>query len=235
MSNVSNTTAFVAGILSFVSPCVLPLVPAYISFVSGMIAGNGDEPEKRRGTTWITFINSLAFVAGFSIVFVILGASATFLGSFLGSKVTLVSQIAGAIIVIFGLHTMGVFRIKALDIEKRFNIGKKRVGVLGSLLVGFAFAFGWTPCIGPVLGAILALASAQDSVKEGMVLLSFYSAGLGIPFLLTSLGINQFFRFFGKVKKHFRTIEIVAGVFLVVVGLLIMTNNFQKLIYLIAW
>ncbi|RMF94614.1 MAG: cytochrome c biogenesis protein CcdA [Candidatus Schekmanbacteria bacterium] len=236
MESISYTTAFVAGLISFISPCVLPLVPAYISFISGVVVGGkGKDNEDGELKTTKVFFNALAFVCGFSFVFIILGAGATAVGSFLAQKLTIFSRIAGAIIIVFGLHMTGIFRIGILDVEKRYHFKSKKFGLIGSFLVGLAFAFGWTPCIGPVLGAILALASSQRTVYQGIILLSFYSAGLGIPFLLTALGVNQFLKFFGAVKPHMRKIEIGAGIFLIIIGILIMTNTFQKLIYPISW
>jgi len=235
MDSISNTTAFIAGLISFISPCVLPLVPAYISFISGVAIGEKKSAQSTETKTGKIVLNAFAFVAGFSFVFIILGATATVLGNFMLGKISLFSQIAGAIIIIFGIHMTGLFRIGFLDIEKRFHIKSKRFGVAGSFIVGLAFAFGWTPCIGPVLGSILAVASSQKTVYRGITLLAFYSAGLGIPFLLTALGVNQFLKVFSVIKPHMRKVEIAAGIFLIAVGILIMTNNFQKLIYPISW
>ncbi len=235
MDSISNTTAFVAGLISFISPCVLPLVPAYISFISGVAIDGGDSEESPKGNTAKIFLNAFAFVAGFSFVFIILGATATALGNFMSSKLSLFSQIAGVVIILFGIHMTGIFKIGFLNMEKRFHIKSKRAGIGGSFIVGLAFAFGWTPCIGPVLGAILAIASSKNTVNEGITLLIFYSAGLGIPFLLTALGVNQFFKFFSAIRPHMRKVEITAGIFLIIIGALIMTNNFQKLIYPISW
>jgi cytochrome c-type biogenesis protein len=224
--HVTLFAALAAGVLSFISPCVLPLIPGYVSFVSGvsvdeMRGGIAATSASRRQV----LITSLAFVLGFSLVFVTLGASASALGKFLFAKAPLLEKIAGAVIVIFGLHTMGVFRIAALDTEKRVHAQKKPSGPLGAMLVGIAFAFGWTPCIGPILGGILVVAGAKETVREGVVLLAVYSLGLGIPFLLTSLAINQFFAVTQRIRRHYHTIEMVSGGLLVMIGLLIFTHQ----------
>ena len=223
MENVSLLAAFGAGFLSFVSPCVLPVVPGYLSFVSGAtIDEMGAGTTRRR---WAIMADILAFVVGFSIVFVVLGASATALGSFLLSKLSLLGKIAGVAVILLGLHMIGVFRLGFLYREKRIQAESKRLGVLGSLLIGMAFAFGWSPCIGPILGGILAYASTRETVTEGMVLLGAYSAGLGIPFIVAGLSIDVFFRWTTKFKRHFRAIEVTSGVLLILVGVLIFTNQ----------
>src|SRR5437867_11106956 len=203
--DVTLIAAFAAGLLSFISPCVLPLIPGYLSYISGLsldemrgtggLTGGGGTavavaavPERRRA-----LIASIAFCIGFSLVFVSLGASASMVGQFLMAKLSLLGRIAGAIIIVFGLHTMGVLKIGWLYSEKRFQTSRKPAGIVGAMLVGIAFAFGWTPCIGPILAGILAVAGSKDSVWEGVALLAVYSLGLGIPFLITSLAINQFF------------------------------------------
>lgn len=223
--NVTLLAAFAAGFLSFVSPCVLPLIPGYISFVSGVSVD-----EMRADTTPATsrlqvFMTSLAFVIGFSLVFVALGASATAIGKFLFARLPLFSKIAGAILIVFGLHTMGVFRLAFLETEKRVHSQRKPAGPLGAVLVGVAFAFGWTPCIGPILGGILAIAGSKNSVAEGVTLLAVYSLGLGIPFLLTSLAINQFFGAAKRVRRYYHAIELASGALLIVIGVLIISGQ----------
>lgn len=225
---VSLLAAFLAGVLSFISPCVLPLIPGYLSFVSGVTL------DEMRGTAAIesagrkrrTVLMSLAFVLGFSIVFISLGASATALGTLLMDHLSLLGKIAGVIIILFGLHMMGVLRIGWLYNEKRVQTNKKPAGFFGAVLVGIAFAFGWTPCIGPILSAILFVAAAQETVGQGIQLLAVYSAGLGVPFIATSLAINQFLAASARIRKHYHTIEVVSGVLMIVVGLLIFTNKF---------
>ena len=232
MESVSLLAAFVAGLLSFVSPCVLPLIPGYLSFVSGVTldemrgSGGGAAARPAPGARRKTLIASLAFVAGFSLVFITLGASATAIGALVMQRLTLLGKIAGVVIIIFGLHTMGVLKIGWLYTEKRIQTSQKPAGVLGAMVVGVAFAFGWTPCIGPILAAILAIAAAQDSVGQGVRLLAAYSLGLGIPFIATSLAINHFFAAFARIRRHYHAIEIASGALLVVVGVLIFTNRF---------
>jgi cytochrome c-type biogenesis protein len=223
---VTLFAAFIAGVLSFISPCVLPLIPGYVSFVSGasleeMRGGGGASSATRRQV----LITSLAFVLGFSLVFVALGASASAVGKFLFAKLPLLEKIAGAVIIIFGLHTMGVFRIAALETEKRVQTQARPAGPLGAVLVGIAFAFGWTPCIGPILGGILVVAGSKETVREGVMLLAVYSLGLGIPFLLTSLAIDRFFAVTKRIRRYYHTIELVSGGLLVVVGVLIFTHQ----------
>ncbi len=235
VNNIQFFTAFAAGLFSFISPCVLPLIPAYISFISGVSVEEFKEGVGNKKKLSKVILSSVFFVAGFSLVFVTLGASATIAGKFLLSKLSLFSQAAGIIIVIFGLHTMGIFKIKYLDIEKRINVRNKTYGMIGSFFVGLAFAFGWTPCIGPILGAILAIASTRDTVSQGILLLSVYSLGLGIPFLITAIAMNAFLKFFKSIKNHFRKIEIISGLLLVIIGILVFSNKLQILAYYIPW
>ena len=224
MENVGILTAFVFGLLSFVSPCVLPIVPGYLSFISGVSFDEMHDDANRSAVRKKILLNSLFFIVGFSIVFISLGASATFIGRFLHEKINIISKIAGVIIIIFGIHMIGIYRIPFLNYEKRFQAEGKKLGLLGALIVGLAFAFGWTPCIGPVLAAILVIASQQDTVYKGIGLLASYSLGLGIPFFLTGLSINMFFNIFNKVKKYFHVIELAGGAMLIVLGVLIITN-----------
>ena len=229
MENVTLLAAFVAGILSFISPCVLPLIPGYLSFVSGVTLdemrgtgiSSGASAVRRRAV-----IMSVAFVLGFSLVFVALGASASAVGAVLMEHLSLLGKIAGVVIILFGLHMMGVLRIGWLYSEKRMQTSGKPAGFFGAMLVGIAFAFGWTPCIGPILAAILAIAATQESVGEGVKLLAVYSAGLGVPFIATALAINKFFAASARIRKHYHMIEVVSGVLLVMVGVLIFTNRF---------
>jgi cytochrome c-type biogenesis protein len=228
---VTLVAAFVAGFLSFISPCVLPLIPGYISFVSGAsledMRGEGAAGASARRHVLVT---SLAFVLGFSLVFIALGASASAIGQFVANRLPLLGKIAGAVIIVFGLHTMGVFRLAFLDTEKRAQSQRKPAGPLGAILVGIAFAFGWTPCIGPILAGILLVAGSRETVREGVVLLAIYSLGLGIPFLLTSLAINRFFSITAKIRKHYHTIELVSGGLLVAIGLLIFTGQLTLIV-----
>jgi cytochrome c-type biogenesis protein len=231
----SLVTAFAAGLLSVLSPCVLPLLPAYLSLVSGIsveeLRSTGSQREVRRHV----MTASLAFVVGFSAVFVVLGASATLLGRVLRSfRVELlgteigVAQIAGVVIVAMGLHLLGVIRIPLLYREQRFEGPRRPTGPLGAALVGAAFAFGWTPCVGPILGGILTLAGARETVLQGMGMLTVYSAGLAVPFLLTAWSVEHFLTALRRLRGHFRTIELVSGGLLVVVGLLVLTDQLTR-------
>lgn len=222
--------ALLAGFISFISPCVLPVVPAYLSFVSGMsIDEMRTDSAIGQGKRRRVLFNCLAFVVGFSLVFIALGASATTIGSFLLENTEWLARVAGVIIVIFGLNTMGVLKIPFLNYERRFHQNTKAAGLIGSFLVGLAFAFGWTPCIGPILAAILGVASTKETVGEGMVLLSAYSLGLGVPFLLAGVSVDRFFHLSSHFKKQFQVIQVVSGVFMVIVGGMIFFNVFQRL------
>jgi cytochrome c-type biogenesis protein len=218
--NVTLLAAFAAGFLSFISPCVLPLIPGYISFVSGVSLDEIRGDQATSASRLQVFGTSLAFVIGFSIVFVALGASATAVGKFLFARLPILSKIAGVVLIIFGLHTMGVFRLAVLDNEKRLHSQRKPAGPLGAMLVGVAFAFGWTPCIGPILGGILAIAGSRNSVGQGVLLLAVYSLGLGIPFLITSLAINQFFSAAKRIRGYYHAIEMTSGALLIAIGAL---------------
>ena len=225
MESVGIFSAFIFGLLSFVSPCVLPIVPGYISFISGTTFEELVNNENRAQVRKRVVLNSVFFVIGFSLIFIALGASATAIGQFLQDKLDIFGKIAGVIIVIFGLHMTGVLKIGFLNYEKRFHTQSKPIGFLGSFVVGLAFAFGWTPCIGPILAGILTVAAQQDTVGQGIILLSSYSAGLGIPFLLTGISLAAFQNLFNRIKRYFRTVEIVGGVLLIIVGVLIFTNS----------
>jgi cytochrome c-type biogenesis protein len=231
-TEVTLVAAFVAGFLSFISPCVLPLIPGYVSFVSGVSLDEmrGTSAAASAASRRQVLITSIAFVVGFSLVFIALGASASAVGKFLFSRQPLFAKIAGALIIVFGLHTMGVFRIATLEKEKRVQTQRKPAGPLGAVLVGIAFAFGWTPCIGPILGGILVVAGSKQTVWEGVLLLAVYSAGLGIPFLLTSVAINQFFAFSKRIRRHYHAIELASGALLVVIGVLIFTNQLTLIV-----
>lgn len=224
---VEIPAAVLAGLLSFISPCVLPLIPGYLSFISGVSIDELSSKEKAGGHLWKVFINTVFFVLGFSLVFVILGAGATKIGNLFQANLNIFNKVAGVVVFVFGLHVVGLFKIKALNYEKRFHSQGKKMGVLGSMVIGIAFAFGWTPCIGPILGAILTLAAQQGSVSHGIILLLFYSAGLGIPFILTALLFNYLIGAFGFIKRHFRAVEIVSGSLLMLVGVMIFFNLLQ--------
>lgn len=223
---VTLLAAFAAGFLSFISPCVLPLIPGYISFISGMtleeMQGAASTGSRRQ-----VLIASLAFVLGFTLIFVALGAGASAIGRFMHAYSNILEKVAGTILIVLGLHMMGVFRIAFLDNDKRIHTSKKPAGPLGALLVGMAFAFAWSPCIGPILGGILTMAASRESVTEGMQMLAVYSLGLGVPFILTSLAITRFFAAAAKIRKHYHAIELVSGGLMIGVGILIFFDQFS--------
>src|SRR3972149_5528574 len=228
--NIGLLAAFGAGFLSFFSSCVFAFISGYFFFLFGVSVADMSAAEKRGEVLRKVALSSFIFVLGFSAVFIALGASATAVGKFLlSNKIGLFNRIAGVVIVILGLHVTGIIRIPFLNYEKRIQARSKPLGVLGTFLVGIAFAFGWTPCIGPILGGILGLAANTGTVGQGMLLLTFYSIGLGVPFLVTAVSFNWFLGFSGFFKKHFRTIEIISGLLLVSIGLLIFFNRFGVL------
>lgn len=223
-SNISFIGAFVAGILSFLSPCVLPLIPSYMTYITGLSFADLQAEHPSQKVRMQTIIHSLLFIGGFTLVFVLLGASATFIGGYLQEHMGLLRKIGGVLIIIFGIHVSGLFDIGMLLGEKRISINRKPAGYAGSVLVGIAFAAGWTPCIGPILASILMVAATEDTVFKGVGLLLLYSIGLGLPFFLASLAMHQFLVFFNRFKKYIRIFEIVTGLFLIVVGVLIFTD-----------
>jgi len=225
--------AFMAGLLSFLSPCVLPLVPGYVSLISGTTVDELRTQERK--LLGGVMLNSAMFILGFSIVFILLGAVATSLGQLTRSYYPILTRVAGVVIIVFGLHLTGILKIKALYADKRMHDVKGNSTALGSFLVGFAFAFGWTPCIGPILATILAIAAAENTVMRGVLLLAVYSAGLAVPFLLTSLGIDRFLQFYGRFRRHLHTVEVVSGVLLIAIGTLVLTRHFTILASYLSW
>ena len=223
--SVSLITAFAGGLASFVSPCVLPIVPGYLSFISGVNVAEFKASEAPSGLVRRVAFMSCVFVAGFSTVFVALGAAATMVGYYLQQYKRELGMVGGVVIIILGLHTAGILPIKWLLYEKRAEVKTRPLGLIGAYVVGLAFAFGWTPCIGPILGAILLYASQQETVGQGVVLLSAYSAGLGIPFLVSALAVNWFFKAAGGLRKWMHAVEVVSGALLVGVGLLLVTDR----------
>jgi cytochrome c-type biogenesis protein len=215
--------AFAAGLLSFLSPCVLPLVPSYVGFLTGMTLP--ELSDRRR----VAAIHALLFVVGFSLVFVLLGASATALGGTLKYYQTWITRIGGVLVILFGLFCLGLVRVGALEQERRLQFQHKPLGYLGSVLVGIAFGAGWTPCIGPVLGAILSLAATSDSVSRGMLLLGVYSAGLAVPFLLAAIAVESFLDWFQRFRRFLPWVMRVSGALLIFVGLLMVTGQFTRL------
>lgn len=227
--SVSILAAFIAGVISFLSPCVLPLVPAYLSFISGLSLEQIREGSRRKEMIRHIALSSVFFVIGFSIIFVPLGASATFLGKFLLSKISILSKIAGLLVILLGLSIMGLVRIDMLYKEKRFQPRGIKKGLISSLLIGMAFAFGWTPCVGPILAAILAYAGTKEKVLEGVLMLSAYSLGLGIPFIAVGIATNAAISALNKVKRYMRAVEITSGLLLLIIGMLILTGGISRL------
>jgi cytochrome c-type biogenesis protein len=231
--DVSGGAAVLAGVLSFLSPCVLPLVPPYLCYVSGMSLEEMStaEADDRSSRLPRIMLASTLFVLGFTTVFVLLGATAFAMGNVLRQNLPLLSQIAGGLIIIMGLHFLGVFRIGFLSQEARYHHGGLSVSLWGAYFIGLAFAFGWTPCIGPVLAAILSVAGTQESVYQGMGLLALYSLGLGIPFLVAAFSMDRFLSWAKVLKRHMHTIERVMGVALVATGIAFLTGGMQTMAY----
>ncbi|MHB2026277.1 MAG: cytochrome c biogenesis CcdA family protein [Elusimicrobiota bacterium] len=225
MSHIGLGAAFAAGVASFLSPCVLPLIPGYLSMISGLSLDDLSKNSDHGRIALRSGLCAVFFVLGFSLVFTALGASASSLGRFLAGALPALDRIAGVLIILFGLHTAGLLPIRWLYYEKRFSWRTLSPGYVGSFLMGLAFAFGWTPCIGPILGAILALAATQSTISRGMILLCVYSLGLGVPFLAAAFGINAFLRVFSRYKKYIHWGEIASGVLLVVMGGLVFSRH----------
>ncbi|MBO6827784.1 MAG: cytochrome c biogenesis protein CcdA [Sneathiella sp.] len=230
-SEISYLAAAGGGIASFLSPCVLPLVPAYLCLVAGTSLDELANEEERQSNTLKVFTMALIFVLGFSTVFILLGAGASYVNRLLIQHLDILAKIAGVVIVLFGIHMMGIIRIPILYREARFNSIAKPQGWLGAYVIGLAFGFGWTPCIGPILGSILAIAASDSSLEFGVGLLAVYALGLGVPFLLAALAINPFMRFMKNFRKYFRALEIGTGAILTATGILIFTGQFQILAY----
>ena len=282
MIDVPLSAAFIAGLVSFLSPCVLPLVPGYISMLSGIGMEQLRQGQAPRGGL---FASALSFVVGFSVVFISFGATASAVGTFLQRNRAMLAPVAGALILLFGLHLVGA--LVKLSLRSGvilgslcvglgiasilhqgplfFGLGKvhffslsligffgpalakwlnrdvhlrntsTKPGLLSGFFLGFAFAFGWTPCIGPILATILAIAAAENTVTKGVLLLAVYSAGLAVPFLLTSLGIDRFLQFYGRFRRHLHTVEVVSGVLLIGIGVLLLTRHFTILASYLSW
>lgn len=228
----SLSLVFGAGVLSFLSPCVLPLVPPYLTYMSGASFAQLRDDGAAAGVLWRrSVMTSLFFVLGFSVVFITLGATATVFGQAFRQALPILTPIAGVLIIFMGLHFLGVFRIGLLDRQMRHQGPGAASGPLGGFLLGLAFAIGWTPCIGPVLAAVLSVAATQDTAAEGAGLLAVYSAGLGVPFILAGIAIGPFLSFFDKFKKHLGVVEKIMGGLLVVTGILFLTGQFTRLSY----
>lgn len=222
---ISLIAAFSAGLLSFVSPCVLPLVPSYISYITGLSVEQLTDASERVKFKKAIVLNSLLFIAGFSSVFIAFGASASLLGQVLITYQDHIRRVGGVLIVLFGLYLLGILNLNFLKMEHRFQFRSRPAGYLGSFLIGVAFAAGWTPCVGPVLGSILLYASTTDSLISGVVLLTAYSLGLGLPLFLTALGVDRFLAYFKEVRVYLWGVSTVSGILLVVVGVMIYANS----------
>jgi cytochrome c-type biogenesis protein len=225
LTQISLIAAFSAGLLSFVSPCVLPLVPSYISYITGLSIEQLTDAHARSQFKRAIVVNALLFIAGFSAVFIAFGASASFIGQMLITYQDHIRRIGGVLIVIFGLYLLGILNINFLQMEHRFQFRNRPVGYLGSFLIGIAFAAGWTPCVGPVLGTILLYASTTDSLLNGVLLLTSYSLGLGLPLFLTALGVDRFLAYFKQARAYLWGVSTVSGVVLVIVGVMIYANT----------
>lgn len=216
-------SAFTAGLLTFLSPCILPLIPGYLSFMTGISL---DNLKKNRSAA---IFSSIVFSAGFSLIFIILGASATALGKIMLNNLSILSKLGAIIIIIFGLQLTGILKIKALNIERRVHLQNSGNRLWSSFFIGIFFGLGWSPCIGPILGSILVLASEQQTIMSGIVLLTAYSLGISVPFILTALALDKFFMFFNKIKKYFHLIEILAGTLLILMGILMFFGQLEKI------
>lgn len=230
--DISYGGAFIAGLLSFLSPCVLPLVPPYLCYLGGMTVEQLAEAQSARtASSRRVFWAAFAFVLGFSTVFISLGATATFVGQFVAQYLDVLAKIAGVVIIVLGLHFLGLFRIALLFREARFHIQSKPAGLAGAYVVGLAFAFGWTPCVGPVLAAVLFVAGTEESIWQGTSLLATYSAGLGVPFLAAAFAAGPFLKFMRRFRGGVRIVERVLGVALVVTGVLFITGSMSEIAF----
>ena len=224
---IKSFLAFGAGFISFLSPCVLPLIPGYISYISGESLGDIVEKQKK------IILKTVLFSLGFSLVFISFGATASLIGNILLENSNTLRIIAGIIIIIFSLQLIGILNLNFLNQEKRFQTKNYSNNLFFPVLVGAAFGFGWTPCIGPVLGSILTLAAVESSIGKGILLLSFYSLGLAIPFILSGYGISKFLAFSKNFRKNIKIVSVTVGVILLITGILILTNKLQTLGYFI--
>lgn len=226
---VSYIGAFVAGLLSFLSPCVFPLIPSYVTYITGISFADLQAEHPSHIIRQKSILHSLCFICGFTVVFVLLGASATFIGSYLQEHAAFIRKAGGVLLVLLGIHVTGLVPFRFLLGEKRVSIKHKPAGYAGSFLVGIVFAAGWTPCIGPILAAILAVAATEEQVLQGVILLLLYSMGLGVPFFLSAFAMHRFLLVFNRFKKYIHIFEIITGMFLVVIGVLIYTNWLSRL------
>ncbi|HBG92615.1 MAG: cytochrome C biogenesis protein [Nitrospirae bacterium GWF2_44_13] len=229
MNDISFSLAFLAGVLSFLSPCVLPLVPSYVSFITGMSFEDLTSVTDRKKMRNLTITNSLIFIAGFSAVFIALGASSSAAGRILFHYQEWIRIIGGILIIIFGLFIAGFLKFNFLMRERKIHLSGRPAGYIGTFVIGMTFAAGWTPCIGPILGSILLYASTKGSAVYGIKLLSVYSLGLAVPFFISSLAINSFLSYSKKLQRHMRVIMIISGILLIAFGVIMLTNRLKDI------
>lgn len=238
-ADITIWVAFLAGILSFLSPCILPLVPAYLTYISGIsFAELKDEKTPTSGRVHV-FWHALLFVSGFSLIFIALGAltglASASVNFYLRDALGVVQKVGGVLVFLFGIHLSGVYRFRFLLREKQIHLQHKPTGLIGTFLIGIVFAAGWTPCVGPILGTILAVvAGSSGSVKQGTILLSFYSAGLGIPFLVSALAFHRLFCVFDRFKKRLRQLELLTGLLLMIIGVLLFFDLFSEITWYLS-
>jgi len=229
MLEIGLLSAFIAGLLAFISPCILPLVPVYISLMSNRAIYRSD--DIKISERLYLFLNSILFVLGFSIVFIILGSTATIIGQALQNYSSIIIRIGGVILIIFGLQYTGLFKIRFLNIEKRFSAPSSlKTGYLGSFIIGVIFSFGWVPCVGMILSGILLMASQLDTLLQGIILLAVFSLGLGLPFIFASIFISFFSKFLKKINRHLNIISIISGIFLVALGIIFVMDSMSTVI-----
>ena len=230
LNQVSLFAAFSAGLLSFISPCVLPLVPSYVSYITGLSLEQLTDVEERQHFQKAILLNSLLFILGFSTVFIAFGASASFIGQILYEYQDIIRKLGAVLIIIFGFYMLGILKIDFLMREHRLvQFNNRPVGYVGSFLIGTAFAAAWTPCVGPILGAVLAYASTTESMKDGIFLLASYSVGLGLPLFITAFSVDSFLNYFKKARVFMRGVSVVGGAFLIVVGVMIYGDSLARL------
>ena len=229
LPHTSLMAAFLAGLLSFISPCVLPLVPSYLMYITGLSLDQLSDSTERHRLRKTIVVNALVFITGFSLVFIGFGASASLLGQFLTDHQRLIQKVGGILIILFGLYLMGILNFRFLMTERRIHLQNRPAGYVGSLLIGATFAAGWTPCVGPVLGTMLLYASTTETLTDGVVLLVFYSAGLGLPFFGAAMGMDRFLVSFKRVRGYLGVVSGLSGVFLVLFGFLVYHDSLTML------
>jgi cytochrome c-type biogenesis protein len=229
MNDISLPLAFLAGVLSFLSPCVLPLIPSYVSFITGISFKDLTVGTDRKKIHYLTMTNSIAFILGFSTVFIALGVSSSAVGSFFFQYMDMIRIIGGVLVIIFGLFIAGILKLDFLMIQKKISLSGKPAGYIGTFVVGMTFAAGWSPCIGPILGTILVYAGSKGSALYGFQLLAAYSLGLALPFFLSALAINVFLSYSPKLAKFMRAIMLISGLLLIIFGILLLTDQIRVL------